>query len=429
MGNLAELQDYKPASSPGIGFFLQLNPSHPGSFPVLDSLTPLGQADLADLPSPALLFAEIDPAAAGRMVPALRAKIHEDVYLVAVTESPLSSAWIARLIELGADDVADSSDASMSLVQARALRQLERRKSLLLENHAVNLEHTFLQASIDTLPSPIFFKNRQGQYTGFNKAFLDMIGKASDEVIGKTALDLFPNCLAATYHAADQDLMARGGTQIYEAQVHLANGETRDACFNKAVILDSTGAARGLAGTLIDISDRKAYELMLTEAAERDHLTHCWNRRKFFQFAEKVEAQAVNDNLAVCVAVLDIDHFKLINDQYGHAAGDAVLRTTANHLMMIFEEPDCVARAGGEEFYAIFCGTTLVEAKAKAESLCEAIANIKTDVGDSDITVTVSIGVARLAAGDGTVAHAISRADRALYTAKRKGRNRVISAD
>lgn len=360
------------------------------------------------------------------MVPAIRAQIHDDIYLVAVTEKPLSSAWCERLIELGADDIADISDPSVSLAQARASRQLVRRKSLYREKHKTELEHQFLQASLDTLPSPIFFKNRQGQYTGFNKSFLNMIGKTSEEVIGKNAFELFPDCLAARYHDADQELMARGGTQNYEAQVHFADGETRDVCFNKAAILDQTGTVRGLAGTLIDISDRKAYELVLIDAAERDYLTHCWTRRKFFQIADAVESLALNEDMAVSVAVLDIDHFKQINDQYGHHGGDAVLRTMANYLMANFDEPDCVARAGGEEFYAILYGKTVDEAQAKAESVRKAIADIETDIGVMGLRVTVSIGVAELALGMETVSHAISRADRALYAAKKNGRNCVV---
>ena len=429
MGQLAILNEISSAAPHGVGYFLQQNVLSGQSSGAFSSLIPLDQQDLAGLSHPSLLFAEIDPAKAGNMVPAIRAQIHDDVYLVVVTENPLSSAWVARLIELGADDVVDMSDASISLAQARASRQLARRKSLHGENHETTLEHQFLQASLDTLPSPIFFKNRKGQYTGFNKSFLDMIGKASEEVIGKTAFELFPDCFAARYHDADQELMEVGGTQNYEAQVHFASGETRDVCFNKAVILDQTGTVRGLAGTLIDISDRKAYELILIEAAERDYLTHCWTRRKFFQIAEAVEARAENENLAVSVVVFDIDHFKQINDQHGHEGGDAVLRSMASYLMATFDEPDCVARAGGEEFYAILSGKTVVEAEAKAESVRKAIAEIETDVGGMTLRVTVSIGVAGLALGKETVSHAISRADKALYAAKKSGRNCVVTSD
>jgi diguanylate cyclase (GGDEF)-like protein/PAS domain S-box-containing protein len=390
--------------------------------------TPTAWTKLASLPEDAVLFAAIDRDAAGSQIRKIRAQISDATYVVAVLDALPTPAWMLRLVELGADDAVTHDSAALQAAGIRALRQVRRLTEVKAELGETALHLDFLQASIDTLPSPIFFKNRQGYYTGFNKAFEDMTGLTAGEALGKSVFELFSEDLADRYYTADEELMSQGGTQIYEGQVRFADGSVRDVCFNKATIEGPGGQVRGLAGAVLDISDRKAYEAILKENAERDYLTQAFNRRKFFELASDAEKLATNGTQPVCVGVFDIDNFKMVNDRFGHAAGDEALRVVASRLMSAFSEPDCVARAGGEEFYVLFNGKTPEEALAKAEQVRIALAGFEVDLGDKTLNITISAGVSALQDEDDALSHAISRADHALYRAKHEGRNKVHAA-
>jgi diguanylate cyclase (GGDEF)-like protein len=125
--------------------------------------------------------------------------------------------------------------------------------------------------------------------------------------------------------------------------------------------------------------------------------------------------------------MIDIDHFKSINDTHGHLAGDAVLREAAQVLREALRSVDSVGRYGGEEFIAILPHTPREEAIATAERIRQRMADHPFEVGQTRVTITVSIGVAGYPAGttDGPNA-LVSEADRALYEAKELGRNRVV---
>lgn len=405
----------------------------PTGFPLPTSLdlsgfVSLPEEELGRLPELAALFAVIASDSAGSEIRRLRALVPASTYIAVIPDEQPSPAWISRLMELGADDVVEHDDRALQTARNRALRQLQYRREMKAEILETGMHLDFLQACIDTLPSPIFFKNRQGLYTGFNKAFEQMVGMAGQDVLGKSVFDLYDTDLARRYHEADEELMQRGGKQIYEGAVLFADGTRRDVCFNKAVIEGPDGQVRGLAGAVLDISDRKAYETALKESAERDYLTQAYNRRKFFAIAREAERQVMERELTACVGVFDIDYFKMVNDRFGHAAGDEALRAVAQCMMAAFDAPHCVARAGGEEFYILFHGCALEEAQARAEALRKSIARMEIETGSARLSVTISAGVSELRAEADAVSHAISRADRALYRAKHEGRDKVSAA-
>lgn len=161
-------------------------------------------------------------------------------------------------------------------------------------------------------------------------------------------------------------------------------------------------------------------------AARHDVLTGLGNRRKFDE-AFCVEANRIERNGGkLCVMMADIDHFKQINDRYGHDAGDEVLVHFGELLRLLVRPTDIVARTGGEEFVVIMPHTELWKAVVTAERLRISLA--ERHVGKVDEPVTVSIGVAELEQGESrdSVLH---RADQALYQAKRSGRDKVVTAD
>jgi two-component system, cell cycle response regulator len=163
--------------------------------------------------------------------------------------------------------------------------------------------------------------------------------------------------------------------------------------------------------------------------ATTDGLTSLANRRNFQARAGQALAQARRYGRACAVLITDIDHFKVVNDTYGHPAGDVVLRGVAQMLREQARDTDVVARYGGEEFAVVMPETDLRGAQVIAERLREAVAarSFHTDLGP--VRVTLSIGLAA-SPGDGTEMEALVQlADQCLYQAKRGGRNRVVTAD
>jgi diguanylate cyclase (GGDEF)-like protein len=124
--------------------------------------------------------------------------------------------------------------------------------------------------------------------------------------------------------------------------------------------------------------------------------------------------------------MLDIDYFKSINDTYGHAAGDVVLKAMAASVSSILRASDIFGRLGGEEFAAILPQTDIEEGAEVAERLRSTLAGLGVEVGDERVSFTVSVGVTRVDGRDRTVEEVLNRADEALYKAKRMGRNRVV---
>jgi diguanylate cyclase (GGDEF)-like protein len=176
-------------------------------------------------------------------------------------------------------------------------------------------------------------------------------------------------------------------------------------------------------GQLLKAVDRMRGSLVAL--AESDPLTQLVTRRRF---EAQLRAEAERGRRAGepwAVLAIDLDHFKRINDTYGHAGGDAVLRRTAGAMRQTLRGIDTLARCGGEEFFALLPGTTAEQACRAAERLRAAVAAQAAEHAGRRIDVTCSIGVAE--AGRGCPPdHVVELADRALYAAKRGGRNRVV---
>lgn len=172
--------------------------------------------------------------------------------------------------------------------------------------------------------------------------------------------------------------------------------------------------------TSLQDSLRREHELALT-----DPLTGLPNRLAYERHMAKIEAEVRNHGGMACVGAFDIDHFKIINDSFGHAAGDAVLRIVGQTFTRELPEPAFVARYGGEEFAVVFAGIPAEEAIVAAQKLCETVAALAFHASQKPVTVTMSGGVTRFLAND-TAATVFDRADRGLYAAKRAGRNRCL---
>jgi diguanylate cyclase (GGDEF)-like protein len=165
--------------------------------------------------------------------------------------------------------------------------------------------------------------------------------------------------------------------------------------------------------------------LLLMELAVRDGLTSLYNRRYLDETLPRELARARREARPLTVVMVDIDHFKTINDTHGHSAGDDVIRALARTLGSDTREGDLVCRYGGEEFVVVMPGMDLQTAMVKAEKWRRDAAALRVPHGAAEICLTISVGVAAYPDQDGTAATLLHSADLAMYQSKSAGRNRV----
>ncbi|MBF0552089.1 MAG: diguanylate cyclase [Deltaproteobacteria bacterium] len=309
---------------------------------------------------------------------------------------------------------------------------------------ALQNQFNFLQTLMEAIPNPIFYKDTNLRYKECNSAFASFLGLPKKEIHDKDVYDLASKDLADIYHAKDVALMANPGIQVYETTVHHADGTRHDTIFNKATFFHADGTLGGLVGVMVDITERKQMEqerdrliAELRQAMDRlgamavtDELTALYNRRFLYDKLQEEISRAIRYKRYLSSIMIDIDHFKMVNDRHGHHTGDLVLRQVASILKATCRVTDAVARYGGEEMVILAPETDGNGALALAQRIRKSVEKHKvmSDQGE-EIQVTVSLGV-RAFSSDQLAAiscrdDVINQADEALYRAKRGGRNRV----
>jgi two-component system, cell cycle response regulator len=164
----------------------------------------------------------------------------------------------------------------------------------------------------------------------------------------------------------------------------------------------------------------------LREQATKDSLTRLWNRSSIFDILCRELARGQRERTPVGVVMVDLDHFKNVNDNYGHFAGDAVLCEAARRMQNAIRQYDSIGRYGGEEFLILLTGCDEESSLAQAERLRKQLAQVQMSLPESSIGISASFGVTTALPGQAwTPEELIHKADEALYLAKRRGRNRV----
>jgi diguanylate cyclase (GGDEF)-like protein len=208
--------------------------------------------------------------------------------------------------------------------------------------------------------------------------------------------------------------------------------ETRSGIRHYLVIVskmrDITGRYEGAVVIVSEITERKLLEEKILKLASTDPLTGVCNRRSFLEEARAEFSRTRRYRHALSVLMIDIDHFKKINDNYGHQAGDAALKVFCETCLASLRENDIFGRLGGEEFAAILPETGEKKAFQVAERLRARISETAVSHENVSFTLHASIGIAGIEEDDMKIDDLIRKADQAMYSAKRQGRNRVVSA-
>lgn len=192
-------------------------------------------------------------------------------------------------------------------------------------------------------------------------------------------------------------------------------------------ILNNQGDLVGHLISLMDITEKRQAQEILNRLATTDGLTGLYNRTHFMVLADRAFAQAQRVKYRHALCVMDLDHFKDINDTYGHAAGDLVLENIGQLLRETFRNADIPGRLGGEEFIVLLTGVDISQARSATERFREKVAESPVTYEQTAIRTTISIGLTDITESDENLNNVIKRADQAVYQAKSAGRNCVVT--
>jgi diguanylate cyclase (GGDEF)-like protein/PAS domain S-box-containing protein len=308
-------------------------------------------------------------------------------------------------------------------------RQAEREMYLALEREVLlrQRNQAFIQRVIDVIPDPFYIKDRNGRLVLVNEAFASERGRTTESMLGmlSTAVALSPELTTNT--VVEDEAVLRG--DIIDKEQHYivpTTGEERFRLVSKRPCIDMDGQPV-IVVAHINITRWKIAERKLARMAHEDELTGLPNRRRFLAEAERLISAAARHSSPLSLIIFDLDHFKFVNDEHGHVIGDQVLREVANRVRLQLRNEDLPCRWGGEEFVILLPMTDVPMAIPLVERLREAFSAAPIEVQGLSLDVTISGGVAQKRDHE-SLNECLARADNALYTAKREGRNRFLTA-
>jgi len=261
------------------------------------------------------------------------------------------------------------------------------------------------------------------------------LSKRWKEIVGyrENELENKPEVFESLLHPDDKERVAvyiksylKGEFKHYNIEFRLRhkNGSYRWILGRGEALYDENGIPFRMAGLHTDITEKNKMEKKLESLAATDELTNLWNRRHFFNVGEKECKRALRYKADLSMLMIDIDHFKEVNDTCGHAAGDVVLKGVSEVFIHGLRDVDFSARIGGEEFAILMPNTDIAGAMIVAERLRKNIEMLNFEYEAKNIKITISLGVTECF-GKTSINEMLKKADEALYDAKNSGRNCV----
>ena len=280
--------------------------------------------------------------------------------------------------------------------------------------HALHIVHIAHNLVIENIRAGIIVLDLRERIVDLNPYAQALIQPTSAPIISRSLHEVFADWpRLETTVDAEQEVVI--GSAAAERWFHIQSSP----------IVTQNNAPAGFVVVLFDITARKQAEQKLAALAQTDSLTGITNRRHFYELSALKFAHAQRYQRPFAIMMLDIDHFKRINDTYGHSVGDEVIKFVATTCRQQLRTTDLLARYGGEEFICLLDEADVEAASQIAERIRCVIAKARLEVAEYTIQLTISIGLAPIRAGETVLSELINHADQALYTSKSNGRNRV----
>ncbi len=314
------------------------------------------------------------------------------------------------------------------------------------ERKLMERELRHAKAIVDSTDDAVISKTLQGIITSWNRGAENKFGYTAAEAIGNPMQMLIPSERAGEEPGILARLSAGERIESFETVLCHKDGRLIDVSVTISPIVDAVGQVVAVSKIARDITERKQFEaaqqiakwqleaqlakisglqVLLQEQAIHDPLTGLFNRRYLNETLPRELSRAKREDQLLTLVMLDLDHFKAVNDTYGHAAGDEVLRTMSGILTHGARESDTVCRYGGEEFLVVLPGISPAQAMQRVSEWQLCLARTPTVLGAFSIHVTLSAGVAGFPYHGADADTLATRADAALYRSKAAGRNRV----
>ncbi len=303
---------------------------------------------------------------------------------------------------------------------ARAIRYALLRTEMEARNN-------LLIAALEAAANGIVITDKDATIIWTNAAFSRLSGYSAQEAVGHNPSELIKSGLHnEAFYRTMWDALMTGEHWRGELINKRKNGSLYHEELSIAPVKNGADEITHFIGIKEDITARKDLEAQLQKLASTDPLTGLFNRRVFLEQLEQEAAKVARlPHYSVVLLMLDLDFFKRINDTYGHAAGDEVLKAFADVMRNNSRAIDVPARLGGEEFAILLSGADKNDALTIAERMREQVAEIVIDHDSGPVRITVSIGAACVSPDDINGEAVLHRADAALYDAKNKGRNQT----
>lgn len=368
---------------------------------------------MADLDKPALL---VEMARLNKIIQALMNRAERSTSL---HSSDFNRFQTALMLEELVQQRTQALEAALHENEkiTRALREAEQKYHSVLDQSLVGITMTI-----------------ENRFHYANPKFADIMGYSLEEIQQLTPIDIRPESDRAFFQEVVNDsLVSRPPSMTFTTHALRKDGQIITVEISGSPPIN-IGGKPALIEVWADISERlrieaevQALQNQLLNQAIHDPLTGLYNRLFLNESIERELALAERQGYPISVVMSDLDHFKQINDSYGHLAGDEVLQHFSGIMVRHSRSSDFNCRYGGEEFFLLMPNTTEQTACERAELLCHSLAERPVRVNGLDILMTASFGVATFPADGITPCALIAAADKALYAAKDAGRNQVIS--
>ncbi len=277
---------------------------------------------------------------------------------------------------------------------------------------------------MDTMQDVFYRTDAEGITRYVCPAVKNILGFTANEIIGRPAADFYPN--PQDREDLKKAIVEHGFVRDFPGQMQRKDGRIIDISISSTIILDEEGKFAGIEGIWRDITERRQLERELERLATTDELTGIANRRQILQQLDHVHKRFIRLNHPLVVFILDLDFFKRVNDQYGHVAGDVLLKEFISRVKQQIREIDYLGRLGGEEFIIILDETSRDTADQIGQRILLAIRQVPFNIAPGiNVSITVSIGGTCARRTDTSVTQLLEHADRALYTAKEGGRDKL----